>query len=1329
MNPIQLQLSLSVVGPRERLHTRMKWPMALRVTAGYQDDYIDKEDAHALIDRSLPWNLWKGDFPQVLVIDDQGNRQLADVFAPQADTTAFLDTLKAEVEHKAKSLYEYMDFKVGTGGLREVVDNNQPSPVHLPWPGLLKTLTHLCAPTPSALKATWFFEIDASKLFEDDGTGTMKLRSTALLCAAPATFEGAAAAPGPFDAAAAARSFDYVDGMGARCNQLSANASLAHGLDELDNYWLSIRDSRDDSLLDLASRLEDALAPAALLGAIRIEEWDEVCRMPDAGGPRRCTAAELATGLAAWRHKDHLAPFGRELATLRKTVIEQTLAGGSEPAAFLRACYRETVQDLLTRIIVVAGTPKVHADDLFRLSGLLAQRLLPVYFEKAQPKPSRTGEGIQLLLGDERLRLASESHAIAPALDEVAAIQLFGRRSTDPAQLEPGAAFPAPWHALSAGHYAFGAGALGPDAAVARIFGNSAVYEDGVLYREVNYMGANTVCRNPLQAAHAEVLDDKTDSSAISLLLASPERVTSADWSLRALPLRYGDHYQFAASVMDRAGGQALELCEPGKPWLPRLGALADLDPPQRDDVHFLRRVAVGTCNLLPPDGGWPQTPDAVVLRCLEESAPLPPGERVASVCLVPRTAGFTSAAANRSMPWPDAIVFKIEPPKVDEHTALRWLMPATNAPREEQLAGRGRVAAMMKRMLQGRHEKLAGISLNEEPDHVPDPAVSAIGVRWQVGKDGPSDQFVLPAQTEAFRVDIAAATRHTGGSSFTVAPGAWLRIAIHPLVEVGDFARMDAPALGKLVTPDEWRVGGQVYRAFAEDLVFVECATDEVYQPRAEGLVLAANGAGDVAVRYRFSEDLAQLALLRHLDTMRLDSQRWKWRNMPIPPQTPGDLTQGSAEWRRRLASGPPAALMQAAQRDTADEVVGYFDKIAAMDTGFVGREPKKARVPRNVDDDAPLFTDGREGMAAADYLRYTWTVRSRYAGVLKNPERTTPDLRRIALPFRGDTTRIKPPRVLAVIPLLQHVPAATRVPDAADGTPFLVVFDEPWFREYGIGERVGAEIARVKREIGDKVDHPERRFGPLPDHSVSVTALPDALLQTPLDCFGPFGFTLDRTDDQAVANATGFVVYPPPGTPPHYNLFVKFQRLLDQPSGDPDPEASEFTEPVPLYTLPDSRELWPMSTPSLRLQAGAGPAGQNFTFDASTLQLRPFDGGHADLGKQYRYLLIVGRFGHDGGRALEVFLPSNALWLHEDQARALAAEEKPAHTHGVVVEILLSGRHAIGAATDPLAGVTNLRALFKHLLPGPQEEALAKKDALGMIRRFSPIGKIDFN
>ncbi|MGE8166003.1 hypothetical protein ACQKRQ_38420 [Paraburkholderia sp. NPDC080076] len=85
----------------------------------------------------------------------------------------------------------------------------------------------------------------------------------------------------------------------------------------------------------------------------------------------------------------------------------------------------------------------------------------------------------------------------------------------------------------------------------------------------------------------------------------------------------------------------------------------------------------------------------------------------------------------------------------------------------------------------------------------------------------------------------------------------------------------------------------------------------------------------------------------------------------------------------------------------------------------------------------------------------------------MLEKPQTELSKTRRIAVSFRGDRLRIKPPKVLAVLPLMQVLQSSPSPDNHAVGMPFLVILDESWFREYGIGERLEASIAHVKLEI----------------------------------------------------------------------------------------------------------------------------------------------------------------------------------------------------------------------------------------------------------------------
>jgi hypothetical protein len=1347
MTDIQLDVTLSIVGPRQGLLEQALWPMALRVAAGFDIQGAGQAgsvpEARQMVSDSLPWTLWSGGLPDVVLVDEGNGRTVRHPEQPLTDDAAFLQGLMAEIESSGHALcdpLDTLDFRSAGGTVRAVEDTDaRAQPVS--WPGLLSTLSSLCQPLPSALKATWFFYVPRDALCDQDAASGQWRLKTATLCAAPAVLQGVPLGAVSSDAKAA--TFVYDGQKRAFCNVLELKAALDAQLDELDNYWLTIRDSRDDSLLDLAHQLDAALTPAAMLGALTTEELLQACVQ----GARSCTAAELAAAQAVWR--DALGKIDRaEIAKARKAVIQETLTAQGIAADALLGAYRAKVRTVLEPKLLATGTPvQVNASRWGDLADLMADRLLRRVTPAPAPQPGQAGEGVTLVVGDERLRLVHESQtgddahadvAVVRALDEVAAVQVWARRSTDPAAFASDAAAPATWHALTAGRYALRNDPGKTGAAI--VFGCSAAYVDEVLYREFVYTGSNMVCRNPLERAHREEMGEGEPG----LMLAKLERIAASDWNLLAVPLRYGDHYEFAASVIDRAGGQAAELTVDRAPWQARLNDVGTIDPPQRDRLHFLRRVPVGVCNLLPVGERWPVTPPDVVLRSREREARPEAGKRSASVCLVPADDDHYLGPAD-GVPRQTEVRFAVEPPQIDEHTAMRWFLPPTDASRADQQAAVEKIRTLLSDVL-ARREQAMSDGKDGKPMLVTDPAVSAIGIRWQVDDaPGTARQVILSAARHEFVVGVGAKVDFDGTATFTVAPGSYVRIGIHPLVGVNDFGRLDAAALGRLVEADEWHApDGRAFRAFEEDVVFVECATHELPKLDPALLQLDQTATGDIDVRYGFSRaDSASRAAFAHVDRMRLSSRRWTWRNLPYPPRPPVTAPAGSDEWRRRLASGPPPELADPTLRDSAPEVVDYFDVLAEIDDGMVWREDIPGAFPREVltprvtaqaADDTVLFRDDREGITAADYLQYNWVVRSRYAGVLKAPETVTEAPRRIATAFRGAPARIKPPRVFAVIPLLSRMPDSPRGQAAGDGTPFLVVLDEIWFREYGIGERLAARIATVKREIGDNAEPTALRYGPLPDHNVDpgiALALPAADAQ--LDCFGPFGFTLDRGDDQALANATAFIVYPPPGTPAHYNLFVAFERCLDLPSGVLDRAAtrqcprSECTEALPVYTLPDSTELWPdIERRDALPLALAAQTGGSFSYDATRLKLLPFAGARGEVTHQYRYLLIVGNMVRDGGRAVDVFLPARALWLHRGSARPLGGTDAGlrACSHGLVAELLLSGRFDTGAGqVDPLASAGSLADLLKRVLPDAGDN-----DAPAMFRRFSSIGKVEF-
>ena len=1340
MTPLSLSLTLSLVGPRQNLLNEPAWPMALRVAIGTVTEPDSPAAGAELILGTLPWMVWPDTLPEVILVDQTGGEVVrCKPVAPLTDNLPFLEALRTTVLQRGERLARADRLTFAFDGQHQKLQDED-DVFTVSWPGLMNTLNTLAQPTPSALKGTWFFTVDRNQLAAVDADGNWQLKPGIAISAAPASVMGAnytSTQPGA-DPTVQVHSYSTAD-VRAHCQLLGLEDALAHDLDELDNYWLSIRDSRDDSLLDLANRLEAALGPGAILSALSIDEWTDACesRVGDQP-PRPATVGETKVALELWKKRVDAVSQG--VGEKRRSVIRDALLSDDDTVQVIRQGYLERARNTLGSLLDAPQKDiftTVRHDAMASLLVLLRDRLLPS-FAPRDPRPCQPDEGIELVVGDELMRLRHEDQLSGPAVDDIAAIQFFGRRSSDVAELDaPDDTSIVDWHALSGARYALPTVDGGDNLVFSsdRVLGVTAGYVDEVLYRELTYSGVNLVCRNPMERVHRESLAD----GKLDTMLAQLQRRTSTAWALRALPLRYGDHYEFAASVIDRAGGMAAELSLASQPWAFDPTRIARLAPPQRDRVRFLRRVAVGHCNILPPVGGWPQTPDEVWLRCLEEA--FPPAENVArptSVLLVPADGSVFRNRRGSDGPGSQAsVVFSVQAPRLDEHTLLRWSIPATTlAPAVQKAALDGLMAALTA--IHGARDKLLADGGNAEAGGLPfDPAVTALGVRY--GFEGQAEmQHIVAAQSAAITVVCGDADRleidaGTLALRFVVAPGSHVRLGFVPLVAPDDFERMDADALSGLLEhqPEHqpWLAGdGRPYGAFAESVVFAESATAELPDLRASDLSLTPDGAGNVEVRYAFSRlDAVGQRRLRHVHQMRISCERWVWRNLPVPARDAAEGKTSPAERRRRLASGPPPEIMDAARRDAPDsELVSYFDKLAGLDQGFVRREEVILRFPRDRSDEIALHVDARDGITAADYLRYQLSLRSRYRGVLVKQDGAAVGPRRIGVPFRGNSARIKPPKLLAVLPLTRAMGASPRPSEKGAGSAFLVVLDEPWFREYGMGERLRARVAHVKAEIGETTEPPEYRYGPLPDHSVVPikSAELDKLMTEDLDCFGPFGFSLDRGSSQAMANATGFVVYPPTGTPPHYNLFVEFARLLDIPSGAPlhgdgtvAPLESVRSDALPLYTLPDSDGLNPRRRSLKIAQLGPG----RFSYDAAEVASAPFAGATGDVLLQYRYLLIVGRRVRDGGRAVDVFLPEDGLWMRADDLRLLggAARDISGCNAAVIAEVLLNGRPV---KTEPLGGAGNLREFFLMMFDATD------RDAPGMIRRFSQVFDLSF-
>jgi hypothetical protein len=637
------------------------------------------------------------------------------------------------------------------------------------------------------------------------------------------------------------------------------------------------------------------------------------------------------------------------------------------------------------------------------------------------------------------------------------------------------------------------------------------------------------------------------------------------------------------------------------------------------------------------------------------------------------------------------------------------------------------------------------------------------------------------PFAAKALTFTVSLSGTAAGPIDWSVPAGSFASIELRPLVAFADYARFEHAAMKELVDAEVWDdTNGQTqkkYRAFAASRVLVESA--DALLPDAQDLYNALSLELDTVGAVRVLLDDAGVSVGRRpafreamtfVDKFSVPRERWRWRNLPLldPDATPPDPKDSPAaidDWRRLATSGLPQALWDAAKRDT-DEHVHRFDVIASTDRGFVKRAVLSGVLPRGGSEPlsrALLGTDDRDAIASADYLRFGLIVRSRYAGMFRSSsgsEQTarkaqpsssfelSPRWRRSVAPFRGGRD-LKPLRILAVLPLTR-MPKKNPFPGLVSNsaTGFLVVLDESWFREYGEGESLEAYLTLEPREIGDNDANGNPnpnpfRAAPLPDHHV-LPANPQGAkpyyrnsLATeddefngnqlvgprhPLCVYGPFGYTLDRADSQSLANATAFVVYPPPDVGPHWWMGVRVRRVLRSFDAEVKPVArrSEPSNIQNLYTLPGNLTSPVKLTSLLTLRKDRSIELQDLT-----LHLEPTPNTDAAVMKQYAYALVFGRRVADGGRGVDVLLPRFACWLDPGNADTWrpVTDVKQLPTGealtGRVVEILLNGRPSQSPLLEP--STNSLQTLLMKLLPVEQDGRAPVQDSLGAARRIS--------
>lgn len=1016
---------------------------------------------------------------------------------------------------------------------------------------------------------------------------------------------------------------------------------------------------------------------------------------------------------------------------------------------------------------------------------------LYILSERTDVRPVLPGEGIDVLLGDPALRLRSDTDADTGNDSDHAHIAELGvlvRRAGTAAELRSRRWFLATsavvaldqGRELQALDRYWGSEIAPPDVTDEEIAyhhepvvrGIKSSFQNGLCRTDFTYHGLPLIAENIGSALHdiPGEADENMPDFFDELLPLSHQplgpvatNVAHSD-STFVPPLRYGDFYQFAGFVIDRGGGIPSELVPAAsEPLSARIDwgqleagqiPLLDTNPP----IEFLRRVPVGEVNILPPPSPmpgkkpqWSPLPAGVILRSREWLASLP---ATTDVDNVPALLLSDGDAFTRKVP---SYGFRVIAPVLDEHTLSRWLMPAAVDPADTaqiEAAARQRdatseaVAEIHRRratLLQRRAAlRPAAVEWDGEDDVLPaDPAVTKIGLRCHfIDRHGVETRSLSFLESSA---DVVVAIGDTPSlvNPITLPAGTFAVLEFLPLVRMDDFERFESLAMIELTEEEPWiDDAGVQYKAFRESRIVVESASADL--PNAGALYDAfklsalSGGAIDVSLKPDNGLPLEEMAFVDRYEVAR---QRWTWRNRPIV--IPGGGLQSQL---------PKELVNNDATRDAARPVLQY-DALADLDRGLVDRGRVGGRVPR-LNDGSPmastqLLADDRDAVSHADYLRYGVSLISRYAGILDpNKARVTArgadhtdralralepirSWRRITAPFRGDATRLKAPKTLAILPLTRGVVHEQITGVSADATPVLIVLDEIWFREYGWCEELNVEIVLETKEIGN-LDLEARPFrvGPLPDHYVNahfdkppfngrrhfyddstddMQNRDDSQRHT-FKVFGPFGHSLDRSGNEALANATAFIAYAPAEVKSHYAAFVRLRRVLRGKEVQEGPPGGTYA----IYTQPDVAQL-ALDSAEVRISGDA--------FRSTGLTLRPTAEEPApDVAKQYRYLLLLGPVFHDFGRGNDLFLPSHAAWLHPENGQVAWPSAVPADLpqrgayRGRVLELLLNGRFAAG--DSPIEKPDSLHEILARLFVDNGNP----EDAAAMIRRISP-------
>lgn len=1144
---------------------------------------------------------------------------------------------------------------------------------------------------------------------------------------------------------------------------------------------------------ELGRLLETGTGLPVALGARAAAAWSG---MGADGASRQLALAQI--GWRDWRELNEAQP-------LLDSLQDATSTTQTTPRLALRANVRaalaqvwtpahlQAISEILALGWIDTGESIALAGDPAESTERIADAVLASAWNDEggrRAAPTTSSGGFLFALGEEEnelIHLHPKDQQEAEWSDAFTAVSGFGvmvRRASPGQDLKA-----RPWKLVTGGTARLASGAT---LDVPLSIPQRVVFDRNVWRADTEYAGMPLLSRSHLDDAYAETGHgaDGIAAGDEGLIAYAPPLTTA---QLAVPPLRYGDRYEVAAFVMDQGGGLPAALAKTNAPWVLEPTALDNpaltIGGVEPHKVSYLRGTPAGDLSIVPTDGTgeWPQLPKGVTLRSKEWWLATVKGAVQAPAVLLREPQDTTIRTS-----VPAQTTFAIYPPSIDEHVLLRWAAPPVGGMTQALMDA---LATAYTQLLLARVAGAQPARAQEFVAH--DPAVKKIGIRAtfvdranglmppeteviELTPVGASRPFVMsPVAVEVIGDGTRDVSASAGKLTVKVPAGEFVCLEMFPLVELAELAeRFDRDAIAAELAADVTFPG---YAAFKPAVFLAETATSKLPSPSD----LYAGFTVDYVpkehprepVACRFGQDVAFLAMVNDFT---IERDKWVWRNLPMASRK--DLSGlGGAELLRRLSGALPDAAFT--QPDTDAGVAVWEESIAAVDNGLATRPPVAAIWPRanpsgnhagGTAATAVLLRDSLEGSPQGMYLRYCLGVTSRYAAVIEHAPRSVQMAqgaaqawRRKVAPFRG--TRIKPLKILGLVPLTETVARAPRG-FGAGARPFMVLLDETWFREYGINERLEVVLALEKPEIlsddgsgqtAEQRDKRPFRIGPLPDHHLPET-LPagadpysaaryfkatltneDGASAAPmqLQAFGPFGFTMDSTADEALANATAFIVTPPAdwNVAPHWAMFVKLRRVLDYPATSTEQARevrSEWSDAKSVYTLPDARTICTGDGSAVYDSAANQfnlTGALTWTLDPVAEGANPASAARAD----YRYFLMVSRLVTDAASENEKEVPLG-LFRVSTPATSTVAPGTPVRAawvgtgappqgelKGRLLEVWAEAR--LDGVPSRLDGVRTAKEFWDGVLKPIERfgeagrEDPPQEDAAGMIRRVS--------